>query len=57
MRGMDDSGTLSVIWGSGAESRCQVSYQLDGNASMIGKTPLISGLRCRMSSTSVKVTP
>lgn len=57
VRGMDDSGTLSVIWGSGAESRCQVSYQLDGNASMIGKTPLISGLRCRMSSTSVKVTP
>ena len=57
VRGVDDSGTLSVIWGSGTESRCQVSYQLDSNANMIGKTPLIPGLRCRMTSTSVKVTP
>lgn len=57
VRGVDERGTLSVIWGSGAESRCQVSYQLGDNVSMIGKTPLISGLRCRMSSASVKVTP
>ncbi|QMD26535.1 outer membrane usher protein [Citrobacter freundii] len=57
VRGVEDSGTLSVIWGNGAEGRCQVNYQLDDHASMIGKTPLISGLRCRIASASIKVTP
>ncbi|MDA8505057.1 outer membrane usher protein [Citrobacter sp. Awk 2] len=50
VRGVNDSGALKVIWGSGIEGRCTVNYQLtDENTNQkIGLTRLLSNQRCQM---------
>lgn len=50
VRGINDSGTLKVVWGSGTEGRCSVTYQLaDENTDQkIGLTRLLSNQRCQM---------
>lgn len=48
VRGVDEKGTLTVVWGSGKESRCHVSYQILPGAQKAGLTTLLPGQTCRM---------
>ena len=50
VRGVTESGTLQVIWGSGREGRCTVHYQLadSGADRKVGLTRLLSHQRCQM---------
>ncbi len=49
VRGVDDSGTLSVVWGASSDERCRVTYRLSADTAVVGKSPFIAGQRCQMS--------
>lgn len=48
VRGVDDSGTLSVVWGASSDERCRVTYSLSSDTAIVGKSPFwpTSAARC-----------
>ncbi|EDW2792890.1 outer membrane usher protein [Salmonella enterica] len=48
VRGVDDEGALRVVWGSGKESACTVHYNVAGNTTKAGLTPVLSNQLCQM---------
>ncbi|EBX1353129.1 outer membrane usher protein [Salmonella enterica subsp. enterica serovar Okatie] len=48
VRGVEDQGVLRVVWGSGKESTCTVHYQVTGNTTKAGLTPVLSNQVCQM---------
>ena len=48
VRGVEDQGVLRVVWGSGKESTCTVHYQVTGNTTKAGLTPVLSDQVCQM---------
>lgn len=55
VRGVDDSGTLSVVWGASSDERCRVTYRLSADTVVVGKSPFIAGQRCQMSASKTGV--
>ncbi|MDW2643206.1 outer membrane usher protein [Citrobacter sp. HN-141] len=49
VRGTDDNGTLSVVWGASSEERCRVTYSLSSDTAVVGKSPFLANQRCQMS--------
>ncbi|MBA8030631.1 outer membrane usher protein [Citrobacter freundii] len=49
VRGVDDSGTLSVVWGASSDERCRVTYSLSSDTAIVGKSPFLANQRCQMS--------
>lgn len=48
VRGVDDSGTLHVVWGSDANSRCSVTYSATSTTRKVGLTTLLENQSCQM---------
>ncbi|HDT2075200.1 MULTISPECIES: outer membrane usher protein [Enterobacter] len=48
VRGIEDKGTLRVVWGNGQQSACNVQYQIQPNAQKAGLTTLLTHQLCRM---------
>lgn len=48
VRGIEDKGTLRVIWGNGKGSDCTVHYQITADAQKAGLTTLLTNQMCRM---------
>jgi P pilus assembly protein, porin PapC len=48
VRGIEDEGTLRVVWGNGQQSACNVHYQIQPNAQKAGLTTLLTHQLCRM---------
>ncbi|WP_411697164.1 outer membrane usher protein [Citrobacter freundii] len=48
LRGIEQRGSLKVIWGSDAASYCDVSYQIPDAPAMIGKSIRLETLICQM---------
>jgi outer membrane usher protein len=48
VRGVEESGKLRVVWGSGAEGTCTVSYRISPSAQKVGLTTLLSNQTCQM---------
>lgn len=48
VRGVEDQGVLRVVWGVGKESTCTVHYQIAGNTTKAGLTPVLSNQVCQM---------
>lgn len=49
VRGVDDSGTLSIVWGASSSERCRVTYHLSSDTAVVGKAPFLANQRCEMS--------
>lgn len=48
LRGIEQRGSLKVIWGSDAASYCDVTYQIPDAPAMIGKSIRLETLICQM---------
>lgn len=48
VRGVEETGTLRVVWGSENGSSCTVHYQIPGNAKKAGLTTILSNQQCQM---------
>ena len=48
LRGIEQRGSLKVIWGSDAASYCDVTYQIPDAPAMIGKSIRLDTLVCQM---------
>ncbi|POP41582.1 outer membrane usher protein [Superficieibacter electus] len=48
VRGIEDQGTLRVVWGQGADSSCTVHYQITDSAQKVGMTTFLTNQRCQM---------
>lgn len=48
VRGVEDQGVLHVVWGSGKESTCTVHYQIAGDTTKAGLTPVLRNQTCQM---------
>ncbi|WP_148243598.1 outer membrane usher protein [Enterobacter asburiae] len=48
VRGVEDSGKLHVVWGSGADSTCTVTYQITPSAQKVGLTTMLTNQTCQM---------
>lgn len=48
LRGIDQRGSLKVIWGSDAASYCDVTYQIPDAPAMLGKSIRLDTLACQM---------
>lgn len=48
VRGIEDAGTLQVVWGAKTNEMCQVSYRIPTDRQMVDKTIVLSGQRCVM---------
>lgn len=48
VRGVEDQGSLRVVWGKGADSVCTVNYQITDSAQKAGLTTVLDGQRCHM---------
>ncbi|HDG1686630.1 outer membrane usher protein [Kluyvera cryocrescens] len=48
VRGIEDVGTLQVVWGAKTNEMCQVSYRIPTDRQMADKTIVLSGQRCVM---------
>ena len=48
VRGVDEKGTLRVVWGNDSASNCTVHYQIPANAKKAGLTTILNGQQCQM---------
>nr|WP_318383306.1 outer membrane usher protein [uncultured Enterobacter sp.] len=48
VRGIDDSGTLRVVWGSGPHTACRVAFRITSAAQKVGLTTLLTHQQCQM---------
>lgn len=48
VRGIEDRGTLRVVWGSERNSTCTVSYHITPSARKVGLTTMLPHQSCRM---------
>jgi len=49
VRGIDQTGVLSVRWGRAADEQCQVNYQISAEPRTIGKSILLQNQECHIS--------
>ncbi|WJW95435.1 outer membrane usher protein [Enterobacter pseudoroggenkampii] len=48
VRGIDDRGTLRVVWGSEANSTCTVTYNTTSSTRKVGLTTMLDNQSCQM---------
>jgi len=48
VRGVEDEGTLHVVWGSDKDSKCDVHYNVSSHAQKVGLTTVLSNQVCQM---------
>ena len=48
VRGIEDNGTLRVVWGNEASSSCTVTYHITPSAQKVGLTTMLSNQICHM---------
>lgn len=48
VRGVENSGTLRVVWGPGKENTCTTSYRMDSGAQKVGLTTLLNNQICHL---------
>ncbi|MEG5548798.1 outer membrane usher protein [Enterobacter wuhouensis] len=48
VRGVEEKGTLRVVWGSDGASTCTVHYQIPANAKKAGLTTILNNQQCQM---------
>lgn len=48
IRGIEDKGTLNIVWGSEPGSSCSATYQIPPDAKKIGPTTLLTGQTCHV---------
>ncbi|EMY3698831.1 outer membrane usher protein [Salmonella enterica] len=48
VRGVEDNGTLRIVWGSGADSTCRVTYRITPSARKVGLTTMLDNQTCQM---------
>lgn len=49
IRGIEDAGTLKIVWGNEPGSSCSVSYVIPPDAKKMGPTTLLTGQTCHIS--------
>lgn len=47
VRGVDDSGTLKIVWGNQAHQYCLIHYQIQDDTPKVGFSSHLSGLMCQ----------
>lgn len=48
VRGVENSGTLRVVWGPGKENTCTARYRMDAGAQKVGLTTMLNNQICQM---------
>lgn len=48
VRGVEDNGTLRVVWGSDANSTCTVTYHITPSAQKVGLTTVLANQTCQI---------
>jgi len=48
VRGVEESGKLRVVWGSGADGTCTVTYQITPSAQKVGLSTMLTNQICQM---------
>ncbi|EOC9366008.1 TPA: outer membrane usher protein [Enterobacter asburiae] len=48
IRGIEDEGTLHVVWGSDKDNQCDVHYSVSPQAQKVGLTTVLSNQQCQM---------
>ena len=48
VRGIENNGTLRVVWGPGKENTCTASYRMDSGAQKVGLTTMLSNQLCHL---------
>ncbi|WP_308537751.1 FimD/PapC C-terminal domain-containing protein [uncultured Kluyvera sp.] len=48
VRGVQDNGTLRVIWGNTANSSCTVTYRITESAQKVGLSIMLNNQTCQM---------
>ncbi|MEO3345401.1 outer membrane usher protein [Enterobacter cloacae] len=48
IRGIEDKGTLNIVWGNEPGTSCTVSYHIPPDAKKIGPTTLLTGQTCHV---------
>lgn len=48
VRGVEDSGTLRVVWGNEVNNACTVTYRITASAQKVGLTTMLTNQTCQM---------
>ncbi|WP_134706665.1 outer membrane usher protein [Rahnella sp. CJA17(1/100)] len=48
IRGIDDKGTLHVVWGSQSDQSCQINYSIPENPEKVNMTIMLKNILCKI---------
>ncbi|UHM92795.1 outer membrane usher protein [Rahnella victoriana] len=48
IRGIDDKGTLHVVWGSESDQSCKINYSISENPEKVNLTVMLKNIACKM---------